>query len=102
MRKITSEACYALQNKYAYKSSNTEVIINSNGSACMELHRNQIAMIDVLGDLYVRSAGWETSTTKERLNGLVGVHIIQKAGQWYLNGKKWEKSEEWTKVEASN
>ena len=40
--------------------------------------------------LSITNAGWESNTTKERLNGLDGVSIQQKAGIWYLNGKEWE------------
>jgi len=100
MRKITSEACQAFHQHRAYKSGNTEVVLMPSGAVALELHGHQIAMIDTLGDLHVRSAGWETVTTKERLNGLVGVHVIQKAGQWYINGEKWENSSEWYKIKA--
>lgn len=102
MRKITSEACWALQHKATYKSGNTEVYIDQiSGYYVMALHGNPIAQVDHNNNLEIRSAGWETSTTKERLNGLAGVQVIQKAGQWYLNGKKWENTEEWTKVEGN-
>jgi hypothetical protein len=37
----------------------------------------------------ISNAGWFSKTTKERLNGLYGVSISQKAGEWYLNGIKW-------------
>lgn len=100
MRKITSEACHALQNKYAYKLGNTEVFTNG-GETVMLLHGHEIAKVLSRG-LYIRSAGWETATTKERLNGIIGVQVQQKAGQWYLNGKKWENTSEWTKVESED
>jgi len=101
MRKITSEACHALQSGYRYKSGNTEVIAGLENTT-MYLHGHAIAKISTISRvLEVQSAGWETATTKERLNGLIGVHIVQKAGQWYLNGKKWEDTCEWTKVEAN-
>lgn len=81
-----------------FKLANTEVKKMENGAVYMTLHGHQIAMRDVFGDLFITSAGWETATTKERLNGIPGVHVMQKAGQWYLNGEKWENSREWTKV----
>lgn len=46
--------------------------------------------------LYITNAGWETNTTKERLNALPGVSISQVKHVWYLNGKRWDGK--WTKV----
>jgi len=37
----------------------------------------------------ITNAGWQSNTTKERLNGLSGVSIYQKNFQWFLNGKPW-------------
>lgn len=83
MRKITSEAVRAFENNQNYKNSNTEV--NSFGYF---LHGNRIAYKD--GDkVYISNCGWQSNTTKERLNGLRGVKITQKDFVWYLNGKEW-------------
>lgn len=46
--------------------------------------------------LYITNAGWPSSTTKERLNGLPNVSICQKSSVWYLNGKVWDGK--WTKI----
>ena len=59
-----------------------------NDQVFMLLHGNAIANLDK-GVLSIDSAGWKTNTTKERLNGLKGVSIHQKAGLWYLNGIVW-------------
>ena len=48
--------------------------------------------------LWISDAGWPTNTTKERLNGLPDVCIVQKKGQWYLNGHAW--NGEWVHVES--
>ena len=48
------------------------------------------------GELHITSAGWQTNTTKERLNGIPGVRIQQRNWTWYLNDKKW--NGEWTKI----
>lgn len=62
------------------------------------LHGNEIAAISPGGDLKVCDGGWQTLTTKERLNGLPGVHVVQKAGMWYLNGREWNGS--WVSVSS--
>ena len=46
--------------------------------------------------LSISNAGWQSNTTKERLNGLPNVGIYQKNWQWYLNGNEW--NGEWTRV----
>ena len=49
--------------------------------------------------VFINTCGYRTTTTKERLNGLSGVHIQQKNFVWYLNGNKWNgdavKLEDW-------
>jgi len=46
--------------------------------------------------LYITNCGWESVTTKERLNGLPNVRINQLKKKWYLNGEVWDG--EWIKV----
>ena len=52
----------------------------------MYLFGNRIAWI-YEGKLYFTMCGWNTSTTRERLNGL-GIKISQKNFEPYWNGKK--------------
>lgn len=87
MRKITSEAVRAFEWGNNYKGSNTEV--KNNGE--MYLFGNLIAR-HVPGGYEITNAGWQSATTKERLNAIQGVHIVQKAGEWYLNGNLWNGS----------
>jgi hypothetical protein len=95
MRKITKEACDALMGGRDFKKANMSVL-----DGCMYLHGNKIAKIVVdengLPHLWVTTAGWTSNTTKERLNGLPGVHVTQKDFRFYLNGKMW--NGEWTEV----
>jgi hypothetical protein len=59
------------------------------------LHGNKIAEKRSDG-LYVSNAGWQSNTTKERLNALPNVSIQQKKGIWHLNGEMWAGN--WIKV----
>jgi hypothetical protein len=61
------------------------------------LHGHAIARFENDG-LWISDAGWPTNTTKERLNGLPDVRIVQKKGQWYLNGHAWNGG--WVHVES--
>lgn len=97
MRKITEQAAQAFNNLEPFKKDNTEVKINAttNGRptwAELFLFGNKIAEIHKTPKkkvLRITNAGYKTNTTKERLNGLPGVKINQKAGKWYLNGEEW-------------
>ena len=95
MRKITREACQAFENARNYKKDNTQVIAHNENKIRMYLHGNFIAFKGKDGT-YISSAGYRTRTTKERLNGLTGVHIQQRDYVWYLNGESW--NGEWIKV----
>ena len=100
-RKISVEACEALMNCRKYRNSNTRVFKMSfipDGDVCwsMSLFGNVIAnyiwrhhKYPVHFQLYICDGGYQSVTTKERLNALPNVHIYQKDYQWYLNDKKW-------------
>lgn len=84
MKKITKKSVEALQTNSSYKGKNTVV---SKGK--MYLHDNLIAE-KINTDLFIDACGWLSNTTKERLNGLEGVHIIQRNFKWFLNGQEWD------------
>ena len=90
MNKITSLVIEAFLSGNAKKVSNTE----TNGMS-LWLFGNKIAEHREDG-LYVSNAGWVSKTTKERLNGLPNVTLLQNKKKWYLNGKEWDGS--WIKV----
>lgn len=84
MRKITEQAVGAFLKGHNFKSDNTEVN-TTNNNVGYYLHDNLIALKS--GDkIEVSLAGWNTSTTRERLNGIPGVSISTRKGQAYLNG----------------
>lgn len=97
MRKITQEIVQTFLNNQIKTFGNTSVRRDTKMAnvLCISLHGNLIAK-KIQKDLFITHANWPTMTTKERLNGLPGVSIKQKAGQWYLNGKQWDGS--WIKV----
>ena len=96
MRKITDEAVSAFLDRKPFKKSNMKVQLDFGGVWKLKLHGNTIASIDEMNMLSISNAGWESNTTKERLNGLPNVRINQKKFQWYLNGNEW--NGEWTRV----
>jgi len=87
MKKITRDAVNAFRNNEDFSRGNMTVIPGANLGVAMFLHGNCIAVRQEDGTLYVTSAGWETVTTKERLNGLLHAEgyqgIYQKDFIWY-------------------
>jgi len=90
MRKITKESVNAFMNARKFKKGNMEVEVLPNVTI-LKLHGNEIAYRynDPERTLSITDAGWQTNTTKERLNGIPNVHIHQKDWVWYLNGEEW-------------
>ena len=91
MRKITQETIENFYNAKKFNKANMQVEVLPNVTI-MKLHGNAIAYLynDVKRTLSITNCGWESNTTKERLNALNGVSINQKNFVWYLNGKEWD------------
>lgn len=93
-RKVTKNIVNAFVNHRSAKEGNSK----TDGTT-LWLHGNAIAQWRD-GVIWITNAGWQTSTTKERLNGLPNVRIYQKDFSWYLNGKPWDGR--WTPVSQEN
>lgn len=94
MRQVTQLAVSQWLMRKKFRRGNTHTDGNT-----LYLHCNAIAKIDDSdGLVYIRSAGWQTKTTKERLNGIPGVRIHQKNYEWYLNNCFWGNSYNWTPI----
>ncbi len=94
MRKIETQMQNALRNRVNWSKSNTSVSIDNEGNQFVTLHGNLIAKISNFGDITLSSCGWETVTTKSRLNAVLDTflhncHIFQKNFQWYIDGDKF-------------
>lgn len=91
MRQITMEAVYAFENARKFKKGNMSVEVLPNVTV-LRMHGNAIAYLynDPERTLTITNAGWFSNTTKERLNGLKGVRVIQHKWNWYLNGEQWD------------
>jgi len=103
MRKITSQSVDAFVNEYRFNKGNTAVAgcgADQIHTWFFELHNNVIAKKEVQTDtLTISDCGWQTVTTKERLNGVLsrltfGWGLFQKKGEWFLTN--WEETIQWT------
>jgi|TARA_B100000427_G_scaffold8623_1_gene7609 hypothetical protein len=89
-RKIERQMQAAIATRTDWRKSNTSVSVDSEGFTSVRLHGNRIAEIDPNGDIVLSSCGWDTPTTKSRLNAILdvfisGCHIFQKDFTWYVN-----------------
>ena len=88
MRKIETQMIAAVHGNKNWSSGNTQVVTN-DGVSTVYLHGNKIAMIDD-NSMTIFDGGWQSATTKSRLNALcsefciAGEGIFQKDFLWYV------------------
>ena len=92
MRKIEQQMNRAIVNKNDWSNSNTVVEYNSNTDcSTVYLHNNRIATVDHnTNALKLSSCGWQSVTTKSRLNAILqgliaGACVYQKNFNWFLS-----------------
>jgi hypothetical protein len=90
MRKIEQQMCAAVQSNKNWTSGNTSVHFDEeSGVSVVRLHGNKIAEIDDTS-MTIFDGGWQTNTTKSRLNALceefciAGEGVFQKNFQWFV------------------
>ena len=111
MRKIESQMIAAIKSETDWKSGNTKVVnFFNDGDKCVVssvfLHDNLIAEVTD-NDMTIFDGGWQSNTTKSRLNALctefcvAGEGVFQKDFAWYvrkfvgaINGKNVYKTED--------
>ena len=83
---------FAISNKGNWCGSNTQVNYNSNTNcSSIYLHGHQIATVDHnLKAVNLSSCGYETRTTKSRLNAILdevkyGCKVFQKNWDWFVS-----------------
>jgi hypothetical protein len=96
MRKVSKKIAEAFKARQSASLDNSR----TDGQA-FYLHGNKIA--EWRGDeLWISTAGWDTSTTRERLNAILWTCMVplsrvhRKAGQLHLNGEPWDGG--WVKI----
>ena len=91
MRLIEKQMNFAISNKANWGKSNTQVVYNeSTNCSQVYLHGHQIASVDHNTQaIKLDSCGYETVTTKSRLNALLeevkfGCKVFQKDFDWFV------------------
>jgi hypothetical protein len=94
MRKITRDIVNAFQGRRSLTIGNSR----TDGQSIW-LFNNRI--VDLRQDgIWITNAGWQSVTTKERLNGLTGVDIRNRRGTWILNDRPW--NGDWVNLDEWN
>ncbi len=90
MRKIEKQMCAAVQKNIDWQSANTSVHFDAEtGVSVVRLHGNKIAEIDDTS-MTIFDGGWQSVTTKSRLNALctefciAGEGVFQKDFKWFV------------------
>ena len=91
MRKIETQMNAAITNNVNWQSGNTSVTFDADtGESKVYLHGNHIADV---GETYIRlfDGGWQSNTTKSRLNAILKEHgesgdgVFQKNFDWFVS-----------------
>lgn len=92
MRKIEAQMIAAVKSSSDWQSANTSVSYNEESDvSVVRLHGNKIAEV---GDNFMTifDGGWQTNTTKSRLNALINTFcnaatdgVYQRKHVWYIS-----------------
>ena len=92
MRKIETQMNNAVKNKIAWSKDNTLTTFSSDLKECfIYLHGNHIATYNYdLKELSLYDGGWQSVTTKSRLNALCSelatvFGVFQKNWDWFVS-----------------
>ena len=98
MRKIEQQMIAAVKSSSDWQSANTSVHYNEeNDVSIVRLHGNKIAEV---GDNFMTifDGGWQTNTTKSRLNALINEFcnsltdgVYQRDFKWYISDNNVER-----------
>ena len=69
--------------------NNTRITVDPDGTRTVRLHRTDIVKVSPNGDIVLNSGGWQTVTTKARINQVaseweLGFVVYQDNFQWWI------------------
>jgi hypothetical protein len=87
MRKVTREVVGAF---LAHKAKSVRNTVSTGNT--LYLFGNRIAWHDSMSDntIIIATCGWNSVTTRDRLNAIPNVSLSTRKGQLYLNGSLWD------------
>ena len=97
MKEIEKKMVAAIRNGKNFNGSNTQVECQSNGNIYVYLFGNCIYKV-VNGKGYFNLCGWNSVTTRSRLNAL-GVNVTSNGFTPHYNGKPISANSGWIEVQ---
>ena len=64
--------------------NNTTAYIEYDDSVSVELHSTKVVVLYPNGLVKLQTGGWQTVTTKDRMNQYSPVYVQQRKGEWYV------------------
>lgn len=64
--------------------NNTKGVIHDNGDVGIILHCTEVVTIHADGTYTLRSGGWQTVTTKDRINNYSPYRVYQHKHEWFV------------------
>ena len=94
MRQIERDMISAIRLGKCWRKANTEVYTNDNNASLVYLHGSHIATV-TYNKVGVFDGGWQTNTTKSRLNAIINslcdgyaCGVYQFAFEWFITDDK--------------
>lgn len=85
----TAEATLTGRCKDSRKIGNNTYLERHMNDIVVKLHDTHVVVYRADGDIVLDSGGWQTHTTKDRMNRHTRAMITQAAGEWYVTWHDW-------------
>lgn len=88
------EAAEVLGSRDDLKIANNTTLERIGCTIGVRLHQTVVVSFGVSGDVYLNSGGWQTTTTKERINRYLpaGVSLQTVRGTWQVTDRRGGKA----------
>ena len=80
------EAVNIIKNRNSKKLANNTYLLRDGVNFAIRLHETNIVTITPKNHYILNNGGWQTMTTKDRMNRYLPCNIWQEKGLWYLSG----------------
>jgi hypothetical protein len=84
------EAKEKLGNRTSRKLANNTYLILDGQNIAVRLHATNVLTFTPQGTVIYNSGGWQTRTTKERMNAYGQAFICQRSGSWLIGGNPYQ------------
>jgi len=91
MRKVEEQMLRLMERRATGNAGSNTTVFTDEGVTRVYLHGNKIAELDAQGRVYISDAGWQTVTTKSRLNAIINyfldgtkVGVTQSDYEWFV------------------